>query len=176
MSCLKSAHLIASTLVVAILLPLGASEVKAGSLNQTRWQSIDPVVRKIANHYRIDPYLVHAVIWQESNYNRRAISSKGAQGLMQLMPGTARELGVRHAFSAQDNIDGGTRYLIRQLIRFRSTKKALQAYHCGPERVASGRVPGISRRYANQVIARYRFLKRMRHARTATRLQLASSR
>jgi len=136
-----------------------ASEAEAGNFNHTQWRHYDAIVQQISNRHSIDPRLIYAVIWQESNFNRQAVSWAGAQGLMQLMPATARSLGVQSPFSARANIDGGTRYLIIQLRRFGSVKKALQAYHCGPERVATGRIPKISFRYANQVIARYRHIK-----------------
>jgi len=136
------------------------SEAEAASFYRSDWKRYDHMVRQTARKYRIDPRLVHAVIWQESNYNSRAISSAGAQGLMQLMPQTARELRVWRPFSPRANIDGGVRYLIKQINRFGSLKRALHAYNCGPTRVASGRVPRITIEYANQVIARFHYIKR----------------
>jgi len=163
MPCLQTnlVKLIAIGFLLMSSLVTTAGEAMAAHFYQTAWQEYDTTVKDIAGAYRIDPRLVHAVIWQESNYDYRAVSSAGAKGLMQLMPRTARELGVTNSFSPSRNIDGGTRYLIEQLRRFGSVRKALQAYHCGPSRVTSGRVPSISKRYANQVITRYRHIKRL---------------
>lgn len=72
---------------------------------------IDQLIKTNADHVKLDPYLVFLVIEQESHFRVRAVSPKGAQGLMQLMPGTARRLGVRRPFDAAENIRGGTRYL-----------------------------------------------------------------
>ena len=156
---MNTGNFITMILVLFVSLTISAGEVEAGHFYHTRWQTYDSIVRQVAYRYNIDPRLIHAVIWQESNYNLHAVSSAGARGLMQLMPSTAADLGVHRVYAAHSNIDGGTRYLIKQLQRFGSVKKALQAYNCGPERVARGRIPPVSRRYANQVIARYRYLK-----------------
>jgi len=156
----KTTALIISFLLLVGITAYSASVAEAGDFNHTKWRQYDTIVQQVSRKYQIDPRLIHAVIWQESSYNRRAVSSAAAKGLMQIMPGTARDLGVQRPFSARENIDGGTRYLITQLRRFGSVKKALQAYNCGPERVAMGRVPNISLRYANQVIARFQHIKR----------------
>ena len=81
----------------------------------TDWTSgnsyIDQLIKTNADRMRLDPYLVFLVIEHESHFRVRAVSPKGAQGLMQLMPGTARRLGVRRPFDAAENIRGGTKYL-----------------------------------------------------------------
>ena len=77
-------------------------------------------------------------------------------GLMQLMPATARELGVACPFDARENIIGGTRYLRRLRDRFGSWSEAVAAYHAGPRRVSSRRIPGITRRYVRRVIGGWR--------------------
>jgi len=73
--------------------------------------AIDQLIRTNANRFGIDPYLVFLVIEKESRFHTRALSPKGAMGLMQLMPGTARRLGVRRPFDAAENIRGGTQYM-----------------------------------------------------------------
>jgi len=94
------------------------------------------LVANASGRYHLDPDLVNSVIRAESGFNARAVSPKGAQGLMQLMPGTASKLGVSNAFDASANVDGGTRYLRELLERYNfDLIKALAAYNAGPERV-----------------------------------------
>ena len=83
----------------------------------------------------MDPLLVDSVIQVESNYNPHAVSSKGAEGLMQLMPSTARMLGVTNAFDPQQNIEAGVRYLKQLKDQFGDDRLALAAYNAGPAAV-----------------------------------------
>jgi hypothetical protein len=92
-------------------------------------------IEKAAQAHKVDPYLITAVIAQESGFNARAQSCCGAQGLMQLMPGTASEQGVNDPFNPLQNVMGGTRYLSRLLGTFNNTQKALAAYNAGPGNV-----------------------------------------
>jgi len=119
--------------------------------------SIAPLVNASARRYRLDPKLVHAVIRAESAYNPRAVSAKGAIGLMQLMPATARELSVGDPFDPAANIDGGSNYLRRMLDRFNgSLELALAGYNAGPEAVRRfGGVPPYAetRRYVQRVLS-----------------------
>lgn len=93
-------------------------------------------ITSAATRHGIDPALVRAVIHAESAFNAKAISSKGATGLMQLMPSTAKELGVRNALNAQDNINGGAKYLAQLLHKFKGNiKLATAAYNAGPNAV-----------------------------------------
>lgn len=93
-------------------------------------------VKRIAMKYEVDPALVRAVIHAESAFNVKALSNKGAQGLMQLMPGTAQDLGVRNAFDANQNIEGGVKYLAGLLKQFDGDiKLAIAAYNAGPNAV-----------------------------------------
>jgi soluble lytic murein transglycosylase-like protein len=102
----------------------------------TRTPNITEVVKDASGRYQLDPDLVNSVIKAESGFNVRAVSPKGAQGLMQLMPGTASQLGVPNAFDAQANVDGGTKYLRELLERYNfDLVKALAAYNAGPHRV-----------------------------------------
>ena len=97
---------------------------------------LNRVVNDASGRYRLDPDLVNSVIKAESDFHVRAVSPKGAQGLMQLMPGTANQLGVPNAFDPQANVDGGTKYLRELLERYNfDLVKALAAYNAGPERV-----------------------------------------
>lgn len=112
-----------------------------------------------ARRQRLDSKLVRAVIQVESSYDPQAISRKGALGLMQLMPETARQLRVEDPFDPQENIRGGTRYLRQMLDRFGRLELALAAYNAGPSAVMRhGDVPPFSetRRYVDRVLSLYR--------------------
>ena len=86
-----------------------------------------------ADHYGVPRALVHAIIAQESSWNPRALSSKGAAGLMQLMPATAETYFVRDRFSVTENLSGGIQYLAALLREFRGEMRlAVAAYYCGP--------------------------------------------
>jgi hypothetical protein len=104
---------------------------------------LDGIIDRIARLERLDPQLVRALIEVESSFDCQAVSPKGAQGLMQLMPETARALGVRDAFDPVDNVRGGARYLRRLIDRFDgSWELGLASYNAGPEAVVRyGGVP-----------------------------------
>jgi hypothetical protein len=104
---------------------------------------LNEVVNAASGTYKLDPDLVNSVIRAESGFNVRAVSPKGAQGLMQLMPKTASDLGVQNPFDPQANVEGGTRYLRELLERYDfDLIKALAAYNAGPQRVEQyGGVP-----------------------------------
>ena len=114
-------------------------------------------VAMLARKYDISPALLEAVVWQESRWHSEARSSKGAHGLAQLMPGTAREMGVDIA-NPLSNLEGGARYLKIQLDRFDGDiEKALAAYNAGPSRVLSaGGVPQIpeTKAYVSAIMSR----------------------
>jgi soluble lytic murein transglycosylase-like protein len=94
------------------------------------------LIKLTANKHAVDPALVRALINAESHFNPNAKSRVGAQGLMQLMPATAVELGVSHTFNAQQNIQGGTRYLAQLLTTFKDDiTLATAAYNAGPNAV-----------------------------------------
>ena len=91
------------------------------------------MVNSASAAYHLDPDLVNSVIHAESGFNARAVSPKGARGLMQLMPATASQLGVNDAFDPQTNVEGGSRYLRELLERYNfDLVKALAAYNAGP--------------------------------------------
>lgn len=116
-----------------------------------------PVIAKAAARYRLDPALIAAIIKAESAFDPKAVSWAGARGLMQLMPNTARQMGVTDSFNPEQNVMGGARYLRQMLNRFAGNLTlAVAAYNCGPERVAkAGRVPNIpeTRGYVRAVMA-----------------------
>lgn len=118
-----------------------------------------PTVEETARTHGLDPHLVDLVIRMESGYNPRALSSKGAQGVMQLMPSTAKLYGVMDAFDPFENIRGGVRYLRDLLLRFDSNLAlALAAYNAGPEAVARhGGVPPYAetRAYVGSILSAY---------------------
>ena len=95
----------------------------------------DHLIARVAAAYSLEPALVKAVIAAESNFDSRAVSHKGAQGLMQLMPGTARALGVSDPLQANENVLGGTRYLRLMVDRYGNLSDALAAYNAGPTAV-----------------------------------------
>ncbi|HVI07586.1 MAG TPA: lytic transglycosylase domain-containing protein [Candidatus Binatia bacterium] len=104
---------------------------------------LNELINSASDTYKLDPDLVNSVIRAESGFNVHAVSPKGAQGLMQLMPQTASELGVQNAFDPQANVDGGARYLRELLEKYDfDLIKALAAYNAGPQRVEQyGGVP-----------------------------------
>jgi soluble lytic murein transglycosylase-like protein len=120
---------------------------------------LDRMVQQTAEKHNVDPELVRAVISTESNWNASAVSSKGAQGLMQLVPGTAHQLGVGNAFDPAQNVDAGVRYLGMLLQRYNGDLKlALAAYNAGPSIVDRfGGVPNYreTRNYVDKVTSTY---------------------
>lgn len=108
--------------------------------------------------YGISPLLVASVIQVESNFNPNAKSGPGAGGLMQLMPDTARSLGVKNVFNPSDNIEGGTKYLAQQIKTFGTLELGLAAYNAGPGNVRKyNGIPPFqeTQNYVKKVIAIY---------------------
>jgi soluble lytic murein transglycosylase-like protein len=136
--------------------------LKINKANQKRYA---PDIERIARQNKLEPALVHAVISAESGYNPRAVSPKGAMGLMQLMPGTARRFGVQDAFDPVSNIKGGARYLRVLLDQFKNVKLVLAAYNAGENAVIRYRnnIPPYdeTRTYVFRVINFYLYYRAM---------------
>lgn len=111
-------------------------------------------IRAVARRHGISPSLLAGLVRAESAFDRFAISHKGARGLGQLMPATARSLGVRNSFDPLQNLDGSARYLATQLDSFGNVRLALGAYHAGPQRMRLGmaRAPRTTRDYVRRVL------------------------
>jgi soluble lytic murein transglycosylase-like protein len=156
-----------------LLLPVPSSSAPSGADAQGSAQSslatthpqvrsaaeMNQVVNSASAAYHLDPDLVNSVIHAESGFNAHAVSAKGARGLMQLMPGTANQLGVNDAFDPQSNVTGGSRYLRELLERYNfDLVKALAAYNAGPHRVEQYRgVPPFreTRAYVARIVHEY---------------------
>src|SRR5713226_8857053 len=120
--------------------------------------AVRTLVEETAKNFDVSPALVDSVIQVESNYNPNAISPKGAQGLMQLMPATARRFGVKNSFDAKQNIEGGVRYLKFLQQTFKDDRLALAAYNAGEGAVNKyGNVPPYpeTMKYVDKVGKKY---------------------
>ncbi|HBF42912.1 MAG TPA: lytic transglycosylase [Desulfobacteraceae bacterium] len=118
------------------------------------------IIKQASRRFEMDTSLIKAVIKAESDFNHRAVSHKGAQGLMQLMPNTANAMDVGNPFNPEENIFGGARYLSLLLKRFNNNKRlALAAYNAGPEKVEAYQgIPPIAetKAFVKKVIGYYR--------------------
>ena len=156
----------------SVSVPFGSAKPEsAKSWSATSWSTksgpakfvpapgLNQVVNSASAAYHLDPDLVNSVIHAESGFNSHAVSPKGARGLMQLMPGTANQLGVNDAFDPQANVTGGSRYLRELLERYNfDLVKALAAYNAGPQRVEQYRgVPPFreTRAYVARIVHEY---------------------
>lgn len=130
---------------------------RAYSLRLNSNPAFDKYIKEASTEFGVDKSLIRAVIHAESGFNPRAVSPKGAQGLMQLMPGTARMHGVRRAFEPRENIRGGTRHLAQLLRRYRGNLVySIAAYNAGEGAVEQyGGIPPYTetRQYVSKVLA-----------------------
>ena len=139
-----------------------ASGAAIGAINAPSMvppEQIDHLVSQNSAQWNVDPALVKAIIANESGFNSNATSNVGAQGLMQLMPGTAQGLGVTNAYDPAQNVWGGTKYIKGLLDRFNGdVKMAIAAYNAGPGAVEKyGGVPPYAetQNYVQNVLASY---------------------
>lgn len=120
---------------------------------------IQKIIDEISLKHSVDPMLVRSIVLHESNYNQFAVSPVGAKGLMQLMDGTAQDMGVKNVFDARQNIDGGVKYLKLLLQKFVDIPTAVAAYNAGPGNVVKyGGIPPFqeTQNYTSKVMAEYR--------------------
>jgi hypothetical protein len=139
----------------------GSVPAAAPSANSSsKVNQYDSIIEKYAFDYKLDPSLIRSIIATESDFNPRAVSPKGAQGLMQLMPATAARLGVKNSFDPEQNIHGGVKHFRSLMESFgHNIDLSLAAYNAGENLVQRlGRVPEIkeTRNYVQSVTRRYR--------------------
>ena len=149
---------------VKVPLPIKRTLPRPSSPISSESEAYDPIIASASQRFTIDPDLVRAVIKAESNFNHRAVSLKGALGLMQLMPETAKELSVTNPFDPEENIHAGTRYLSELLhLLKQNLSLGLAAYNAGPARVLGrNEVPPIeeTRNYIQRVRMYYEDFKK----------------
>lgn len=149
-------HRTARSISVSMVDPPGTG---SGAVERTFKEALyEPLIRAAEARYALPPRLLQALVWQESRFNPMAISTAGAAGLAQLMPATARELGIANRHDPSQSIDGGARYLRQMLDQFQAIHLALAAYNAGPGAVT--RAQGIPQNretpnYVRSVIARW---------------------
>ena len=135
----------------------------AGGSRRVVANRFDRFIDNAARLHQVDPQLIKAIVHVESGFDPYAVSEKGAQGLMQLMPETAQDMQVANPFDPESNILGGTQFLRKNLDRFNNDLElSLAAYNAGPERVqAAGRIPGIqeTKIFIKRVLEYYRLYK-----------------
>jgi len=142
-------------------IPFGSLSTKAieAETKLSPREKIDNYIKKASEKYNVEERLIKALIKQESGFNPNAVSSAGAKGLMQLMPQTAKYLGVKNAFNPEENIEGGVKYLKQMLDKYNGNKiLALAAYNAGPGAV--DKYSGIppykeTQNYVKSVLANY---------------------
>ena len=141
--------------------PEGARDF--GAMIGRKAGALDSMIREKSARFGLDEKLVKSVVAAESNFDPKAVSLKGASGLMQLMPGTAKEMGVKNVFDPEENVEGGTQYLKQMLDRYgNNIELALAAYNAGPAAVdKAGSIPDFkeTRSYVKKVMDLYGGMK-----------------
>jgi len=140
--------------------------------------ALNELVEQSARAHEVDPLLVHSMIKVESNYNPHAVSSKGAEGLMQLMPPTARLLGVANSFDPRENIEAGVKYFKYLQDLYKDDRLALAAYNAGPGAVQKYKwIPPFkeTENYVYQVGKRYGEARRAAAAKTPAPAKTATA-
>lgn len=170
---LLETHQSAEKPVISVVMPPSpADEIEPNPLpedspitnfSRKKEHSLHPIIVQVADSHEIDPALIKAIIMAESGYNPRAISKRGAMGLMQLMPATAEALGVEDSFNPVQNIKGGVKYFKQLVIQFEGdVKLALAAYNAGSKKVREYQgIPPFksTRSYIDKVFKYYQFYK-----------------
>jgi soluble lytic murein transglycosylase-like protein len=170
----KQALIALTILVWGLLSPAGGAIASAetsaletpppGKISVSNKRKLQPMIDAVAKGHGVDKDLVHAVIAAESGYNPSAVSSKGAIGLMQVMPATAADYGIDSSddlFDPKTNVKVGTRHLKRLISKYRSIGRAVAAYNAGEGALESNKAMTYpeTRRYSVQVINLYRRYK-----------------
>ena len=152
--------------------PISRGQTAIAQTINRRAANFENMINTSTRRHGVPPELVKAVIMTESGFNPNAHSKVGATGLMQLMPKTARGLGVRNSLDPAQNIEGGTKYLGQMLRMFKGDiQKALWAYNAGPGNAKKGRLPKETRAYIPRVMSYYNALRGAAPARKAQKTQ-----
>ncbi|GGR09708.1 lytic transglycosylase domain-containing protein [Deinococcus ruber] len=142
-------------MISAFLAVTGGFAGACGGITQPQWQ----LTKEAARYAGLDPLLLTALTWEESGYCKDAVSSVGAQGLTQLMPATAREVGVSDPFDERQNLYGGALYLRAMYQRFQNWSYAILAYHDGATNVSKGNFSAAGLQHVSRVLGRYEGLR-----------------
>ncbi len=128
-----------------------------------RYSVYDRIFKRIGDTYSLDPALLKAIAKVESSFNPKAVSSKGAIGLMQLMPSTIKYLRIKNPYDPLENLKGAAIYLKRLLKKFKNLRLALAAYHAGPEKIKLYKgIPPFpeTRKFVKKVLYYYKKFKK----------------
>lgn len=157
----------AAFLVLSISIPVSAHNktprLAADAFPAPMPEYLSAIIEEAAAEYKLDPNLLAAMAFKESAFNPTAVSRRGAQGILQLMPRTAKYLGVQNAFDARENVFGGARYVRELMDRFDGdVDLVLASYNLGPERIAKEgprTTPGVIK-YVGDIKSYYRSAQR----------------